>query len=335
MRTEPVDLDLAEVRDALRDWWGLPVASLTYCPRGFGSHHWVAADAAGHRWFVTVDKLHTGRPGDATDEAFSALERAFQTAVTLRDEAHLEFVVAPLRARAGSVLRRLGSDYAVSLFPYLEGESSDFGEFRSERDRNDVLRLLGRLHQATSLLPVELPRREDFAIPHRDELIGVLRELDMPWTTGPFGEPARKLLQTSEGSLRAALDRYDAVVAEVSASPASWVVTHGEPHAGNVMRSDRDELWLIDWDTVAVGPRERDLWMVLSDDPADLAAYSETAGSADYSRQAIMLYRLWWDLTDIAEFVTWFRGAHERTADIETGWNGLANALPVRAELLG
>ena len=39
------------------------------------------------------------------------------------------------------------------------------------------------------------------------------------------------------------------------------VVTHGEPHAGNVMRRSDGRHLLVDWDTVAVAPPERDLWM--------------------------------------------------------------------------
>ena len=39
-------------------------------------------------------------------------------------------------------------------------------------------------------------------------------------------------------------------------------MTHGEPHAGNVMRTDEGRL-LVDWDTVALAPPERDLWMLV------------------------------------------------------------------------
>ena len=41
-----------------------------------------------------------------------------------------------------------------------------------------------------------------------------------------------------------------------------WVVTHGEPHPVNVMQTDAGRV-LIDWDTVAIAPPERDLWMVI------------------------------------------------------------------------
>jgi spectinomycin phosphotransferase len=184
MLTEPVGLDPVVLVETLNQRWDLQVVSLEYLPRGFGSHHWLAADSSSGRWFVTVDDLRTGRIGARPpDEAFRTLDMAFRTAVLLRDEARLEFVVAPLADSSGSVLRRLGSHYAVSLFPFVRGDSAADGEFTSDHDRRRVLQLLGRLHRATAALPPGLTRREDFAIPNRDKLIDALAELEAPWQT--------------------------------------------------------------------------------------------------------------------------------------------------------
>jgi aminoglycoside phosphotransferase (APT) family kinase protein len=49
----------------------------------------------------------------------------------------------------------------------------------------------------------------------------------------------------------------------VRESSDSWVVTHGEPHRGNVIRDPRGGVYLVDWDTTLIAPRERDLRMVL------------------------------------------------------------------------
>jgi spectinomycin phosphotransferase len=330
--SQPSDFDVAQLSATLHHHWGLDLASLAYLPLGFGSHHWAATETTGNRWFVTVDDLRTGRLGGDPDAAFAAFAASYRTATSLRN-AGLEFVLAPIVDRDGEVIRRLGPSFSVILLPFVEGESADFGVYRNERDRNDVLRHLGRLHDAA--VPPELTRREDFAVPKRAELVETLGDLDVPWATGPFAEPARQLLMTTADNLRTALERYDALVAEVSASTSAWVVTHGEPHAGNVIRDGQDRLLLFDWDTVAIGPRERDLWMVVDDDPSVLAAYSETGGVAEYSAQAISLYRLWWELADNAEYVSVFRRPHDRDANNEASWRHLSRGLPIRAELLG
>jgi hypothetical protein len=55
---------------------------------------------------------------------FDALDRAFRTASWLHEEVELEFVVAPLRDDDGIVTRRLGDRYAVTMSPFIVGESS-------------------------------------------------------------------------------------------------------------------------------------------------------------------------------------------------------------------
>ena len=308
MRTEPPDFDRAGLARLLEQQWSFRAASLEYLPVGFGSHHWEASDALDDRRFVTVDRLTQARLGPDADAAFAALERAFRTAALLRDTAGLEFVVGPLAGRGGSVAHRLG-DYAVTVFPFLESRSTG-----AEPDR--VIEMLGRLHAATGKLPENLPRREDFSIPNRSSVLEALRDLDRPWTAGPFGEPARELLRRAAESLAARLEAYDELVRVVGATSESWVVTHGEPKSGNVIRDESGGLFLVDWDTVELAPRERDLWMLVDSD-----------ADSDLDEPALRLYRNRWALADVAEFVHLFREPHEHTADTVIAWNALEGYL--------
>src|SRR5262245_15961118 len=164
-------------------------------PVGFGSHHWRVVNADGSLRFVTVDDLEAGfQAGTDTDTAFVGLERAFETAAWLRDEADLEFVVAPLRDDDGAVIRRVSDRYAVTVSPFVVGEAKTWGPYESAEERREVGRALGRLHAATERVPPDLPRRDDLTIPSRAALVDTLDDLDRPWDTGPFGEPTRRLL---------------------------------------------------------------------------------------------------------------------------------------------
>jgi spectinomycin phosphotransferase len=45
--TEPADLPITLIADALADSWAVTATALEYLPVGFGSHHWLAADGGG------------------------------------------------------------------------------------------------------------------------------------------------------------------------------------------------------------------------------------------------------------------------------------------------
>jgi aminoglycoside phosphotransferase (APT) family kinase protein len=82
----------------------------------------------------------------------------------------------------------------------------------------------------------ELPAVPERAIelPGRGGLEEALDDLGDQWSGGPYSEPARDLL-----------DRM---------ASAPQVITHGEPHPGNIVRTGAG-LMLVDWDTVGLAPR--------------------------------------------------------------------------------
>src|SRR5207245_7473842 len=99
-----------------------------------------------------------------------------------------------------------------------------------------------------------------------------LADLGRPWASGPLEEPARRELAAKSEIVIGWLARFDDLAARMAVGRGAVVVTHGEPHAGNIIRAG-DRLALIDWDTVAVGPPERDLWMLDAGSPGALGRY--------------------------------------------------------------
>jgi len=325
---EPTDLDRAELASALGHHWRLRVAELEYLPVGFGSHHWRAVDGDGVQHFVTVDDLEAGfQASPDTDVAFAALERSFNTAAFLRDQAALEFVVGPLPDDEGCVIRRLSRRYSVTVSLLVAGESSQWGPWESAADRRAMGVVLARLHATTAEIPAGLPRREDFAIPSRAALVDALADLGDEWESGPFAESTRHLLAETGSGLERRLLEYDELVAEVKGSSEPWVITHGEPHRANVIRAPDGSMLLVDWDTTLLAPRERDLRMVLDDELTGWEEYRAVLGDCALDRRIIELYRRWWDLADTAIYVALFRNPHERDANTVASWENLTHYL--------
>ena len=134
--------------------------------------------------------------------------------------------------------------------------------------------------------------------PARQAIDQALASLGVPWTGGPYAEPGRDLLARYEQPLRQAFARFDGLLDRVREAGGPHVITHGEPHPGNLLRT-RAGLCLVDWDMTALARPERDLWWVISGDQ-DAARYSRRTGWT-VNQDALALYRLRWDLDDIAE----------------------------------
>ena len=114
MFTRPQDLTDEQVRDAVARGWGLEVTGVEHAPVGFGSHHWWVTTADGCRWFATADDLRLRRHTDDEPLAapFGRLRAALTTATALRENG-LDWVVAPSRTGAGSVVEPVGKASAL------------------------------------------------------------------------------------------------------------------------------------------------------------------------------------------------------------------------------
>jgi spectinomycin phosphotransferase len=309
VRAAPADIETTRVVDALRDGWDFEAITAEYARVGFGSYHWVVADRAGLKRFVTVDDLDAKAwLGDLRKERLDGLRAAFATAASLRD-ARLEFVVAPVPTRTGAYLQLLDGRHTVALFPFLEGEAGEWGLFDDE-GRQGVVDLLTELHTAT---PPRTARSIGFALSGRTHLVDALRAQETEWSGGPFSEPTRAAIESFATELAELLGLADRLAAEAQAHGGDLVVTHGEPHRGNVIRTDGGYV-LVDWDTVALAPPERDLWFVV-EEGADVADRYEHATGRRVDEIAVDYFRLSWDLNDLAEYLNVLRSPHEENVD--------------------
>ncbi|MEV6850699.1 aminoglycoside phosphotransferase family protein [Actinoplanes sp. NPDC051411] len=282
MLSAPSDLSTDDIRAALALGWGITAGTVDYRAVGFGSHHW-AVD--GTRWFVTADRVS------------GALEPALRAAVELRG-AGLEFVVAPVVTNGGRATQPAGGNYLLSVYPHVEGASGDFGPHEPDR-RPEIVAMLARLH-ATPAPPTLEPL--DLDVPRLDEL----QKARHTAGDGPYGRRATELLSAKSGLIDDLLGEYEELKATLP-PPDEWVVTHGEPHPGNIMHTPGG-LRLVDWDTARLAPAGRDLWFV-DDSPA------------------YIFFRRRWRLADIASFAGDLNMPHRDTEDTSAIFGYLRECL--------
>jgi spectinomycin phosphotransferase len=319
----PAAADVRSLTTALATRWSI-AADLEYVPKGGGSYHWRVRDRGRPAYFVTLDDLDT-KPWIARDRdtTFTGLAAAYETAWALHHEGGLAFVVAPVRSDGGEVIVRFDDRHGLSLFPFVVGEAGTWGEPIAAAQRARLQRELARLHQAAA--GHRTLRRRPHELAERDLILEALASLDdEPWSGGPYAERGFQVLTDCEQALRNRLARFDELAEELDGADVELVVTHGEPHPGNLIHTGSG-VRLIDWDTVALAEPERDLWM-LDGGSGSLDAYAAATGTS-VNNAAIEFWRLAWTLSDIAYTAALFRGEHTITPFVERQWAGYVALL--------
>ena len=238
--------------------------------------------------------------------------------MSLRRDANLDFVIPPIPTTSGQVVRWLSDRYSLAACTYLENfEPCPAGEFQAA-DRPAVVRLLTDLHRAR---PAVAPEPCDFTLQNVDGLQVAMDSTGQPWRTGPYGERARDLLTRHASGVIALITAYGELAASAKSRPERFVITHGEPDARNVLKTPAGFV-IVDWDFVRLAPPERDLWDLAETDRSVLTAYAEATGTA-IDTDALALFRMWYDLSEIAGDLDLFRAPHDDTEDAAESWRNL------------
>ena len=318
-------LDDSTIVAALRDRYGLPVASLTFLPLGNDSAAWTyrATASDNSEWFVKVRR--DPRPAGILVPRF------------LRDHGLNEIVAARL-TRDGEPWLEIGP-WSLLVYPLVDAPSA----MSAGLDQGGWRRLgafAARLHATT--LPPDLTAivpREDF----RPKATEMARRVGRHVDAGPGSERTRdeiadrvlgvwtehravieRLLRRTEELARRIRDR------EGLARPIRFVPCHADLHVANVLVGADGGLSIVDWDEIVLAPPERDLMFVRGSAIAGVVSDRDaTAFEAGYgAREAaaadpllIAWYRIDWAVQDLADF------ARRALLDSEAGPATRANAL--------
>jgi spectinomycin phosphotransferase len=302
MRTPPEDLTEEQVAATVSRHWSITAARIRYAPLGFGSHHWLLSDVVGGRWFLTGDAL-SDDPLSSVNQRLDELEAALTTTHALRHRCGLPFVTAPVPGAEQGLLTTTGL-IALALYPYQDSLTD------VALEPQQILAMVTALHDATEAVRAAAPV-EDFSISGRPSLSAALAGIN--GGLGPYATAFLDLVVAHKRPIEAALHRHDALAAGLDADRDTWVITHGEPKANNTILTATGPV-LVDWDTVALAPPGRDVWMT-----GLVGAYTKATGRT-VSSDALEYYRLHWDLKDLCGYARWFTRPHRRTADTDLAW---------------
>lgn len=300
MRQPPTDVSDSDVLRTVRAHWDDAVDAVEHLPLGFGAHHWRASAGVAPRWFVTLDRTIAG------DE--QRFEDAYGAARHLA--AHgMRFVVACALDRDRALTVPCGPG-VLSVAPWLDGRSGD-GGFAGDGDLDDTVAILALLHAqpAPPTLRSWAPSVDGSFLPALEARVRA------PWTRGPHGEDAHRLVIDRLEAVRSWTREHAALADLATASSSRWVVTHGEPHTRNHLVT-RARRYLVDWESALLAPAERDLRTVL-------------AGGADVPHDARMLrlFELDWRLDEVEQYSRWFAGPHGDGEDDRIAFEGLREEL--------
>lgn len=219
-------------------------------------------------------------------------------------------IIAPLPTIDGRLWTTL-DHYKAILFPYIEGQNA-YEVPLSDQQWIEFGAALKHFHIAD--LPTSLTksiRQESYSPQWRDMVKDYLAQIETGTYDDPIAAELAAYLKTKRTIILDLIQHSEQHLQRLQTQSPPFIVCHADIHAGNLHIADNDTFYIIDWDTLILAPKERDLmsiggglmghWRTPEEEiTLFYTGYSHGNGPLDLNNHALTYYRCERIIEDIA-----------------------------------
>lgn len=222
----------------------------------------------------------------------------------------------PIRTRDGAFYTSFDG-LPLILFNYIAGRTLDNEHPLSDATLAALARSVATIHRSTPEIGVDSPRVERFDVPFVNHLREGLDALERVTGRDRRGKRAlRELLLPRRSQTLADLDRLRALQGAARKGRREMVLCHTDLWGGNLIRNDRGDLYILDWEGAVLAPPEHDLFPFTGERfDLFLANYERELGPVSLDDDLLTFYVCRRSLEDLTDWV--FRILYENTDDAQ------------------
>jgi spectinomycin phosphotransferase len=313
MLTKP-DIPDELIISRLQEEYGLHVSTLTFLPIG--------ADLRTFVYRVVVD--------DGT-AYFLKLRRKFNDVIVrvplFLKENGVQEIIVPYETKSNQHWADFG-DYKLILYPFIEGKDG-FERELTDQHRQTLGAAFRKIHSAR--VPAELKesiRKESFSSEWRDDIKSYQAQVENKVFVEPTAAKLVEFMKSKRSEITHLIERAQGLVSELQSKHLELVLCHTDIHGGNILISDNDELYIVDWDDPLLAPKERDLMFIgggideIWKSKREIAMFYEGYGETKINLVALAYYRYERVIEDLVVICEQLLTTDEGGADRERsyGW---------------
>jgi spectinomycin phosphotransferase len=291
---EKPDISDVKIISALQEYFSISAIGTEFLPLGLDSSAWAYRVEAENTTFFL--KLRQGIPNPA-----GILIPRFLK------EQDVQQVMAPLSRKNGEAWAH-ADDFFFILYPFITGERViDVG--MSDAQWVEFGSALKRLHttQPTPELLHQI-KRETFVPKQLEHCKAFHAQIKTCRYDDPFEKELAEFWLDNYETISIILECTEALSKRMQETELEFILCHADIHTANVLLSDDDKIYIVDWDETLLAPKERDLLFIIGsifNDPSDgrwERLFFEGYGETEVDPLALAYYRYNWCVEDIGAF---------------------------------
>jgi spectinomycin phosphotransferase len=213
-------------------------------------------------------------------------------------------VLAPLPTRAQELSVNV-DEFVFILYPFILGnEAMEVG--MSDNQWTEFGSVLKEIH--FTRLPSDiarLVRREDFVPKWSCLALEMQKQVD----AGRFDDLYQKELavfwKDKKEIIQAVIERAELIGKNLQQADLEFVLCHADIHTANILITNEQNMFIVDWDDTLFAPKERDLMHVLEENrihTREERIFFAGYGDIEINPLALAYYRYEWCVQEIGDF---------------------------------
>ena len=208
----------------------------------------------------------------------------------------IQEIIAPFETKSRQGWADFG-DYKMILYPFIEGKDRFEMELTAHHRRSLGMSLKG-IH--TAKVPAELKKlipKETFSPQWRESVKTFQMQVENNAFDDPTAAKLAEFMNSKRDEITRLVERTEQLTSELQSKPLEFVLCHTDIHGGNILISDKDKLYIVDWDNPLLAPKERDLMFIgggideIWKSEREEAVFYEGYGKTEINLSALAYYR--------------------------------------------
>jgi len=237
----------------------------------------------------------------------------------------IQTIIAALETRSKQHYADFG-EYKIILYPFIKGKDGYAMEL-SDHHRRRLGAALKCIH--TVQLPPELKSRipqETYAPQWRELLKAFQARVENKTFDEPTAAKLADFMKSRRDEINRLVERTEELASKLQSKSLEFVLCHTDFHGGNILISEDDEIYIVDWDNPILAPKERDLMFIgggideIWKSEREEAVFYEGYGQPEINLSALAYYRYERIIEDLVAFCEQLLLNNEGGADREQAY---------------
>lgn len=234
----------------------------------------------------------------------------------------IEEIIAPFETRSNQGWADLG-EYKMILYPFIEGKNG-FEMEMSDSNKQTFGAALKAIHsvQLPPEIKIQIPQ-ETYSPKYREQVKEFQRQVENTTYSDLYAAKLAKFIKSKRTEIDCLIKRTEELASELQTQSYELVLCHTDIHGGNLLITDNNQFYIVDWDAPLLAPKERDLMFIgggvddIWKSKRDEAIFYEGYGKKDIDFKVMAYFRYERVIEDLAAYAEQLLLTDEGGADRE------------------